>query len=170
MSHDQDNKPPAVEAAAASPRIRPSNYPEPFASRMSGRVKRPLGDLFGLKNFGVNLTELPPGAVSALHHRHSRQDEFVLRARRRADALHRSRRDPTRPGMCAGFPASGTAHHLVNATTANVVILEVGDRSTGDEVSYPEDDIQAVMGPDGKWRFIHKNGAPYDNKPGSEST
>jgi hypothetical protein len=56
----------AIEAASAPPRIRPSNYPEPFASRMAGRIKRPLSDLFGLKNFGVNLTQIPPGAVSAL--------------------------------------------------------------------------------------------------------
>jgi uncharacterized cupin superfamily protein len=63
--------------------------------------------------------------------------------------------------MCAGFPAAGTAHHLVNATTIDVVILEVGDRFAPDEVSYPEDDIQAVMAADGKWRFARKNGAPY---------
>src|SRR5881392_2987126 len=44
---------------------------------MKGRVKRTLGDLFGLKNFGVNLTSLAPGAVSALRHAHSRQDEFL---------------------------------------------------------------------------------------------
>jgi len=37
----------------------------------------------------------------------------------------------------------------------------VGDRTTGDEGSYPDDDIQAVLGPDGKWRFTHKDGTPY---------
>ncbi len=52
------------------PRARQSNYPEPFASRMARREKRPLGDHFGLKAFGVNLTRLAPGGVSALHHRH----------------------------------------------------------------------------------------------------
>jgi uncharacterized cupin superfamily protein len=46
----------AVVAKAAAARAKSSNYPEPFASRMAGRVKRPLGDLYGLKNFGVNLT------------------------------------------------------------------------------------------------------------------
>ena len=61
----------ALLAVDAAPRTKPSNYPEPFASRMAGRVKRPLGDLFDLKSFGVNLTRLPPGAVSALHHQHS---------------------------------------------------------------------------------------------------
>ena len=57
------SKPPiAVSAADAPPRTKPSNYPEPFAALMAGRVKRPLGELFGLANFGVNLVTLPPGA------------------------------------------------------------------------------------------------------------
>jgi uncharacterized cupin superfamily protein len=72
-----DNKIIAVFAADFAPRTKPSNYPEPFASRMAGRVKRPLGDIFGLRSFGVNLTRLAPGAVSTLHHQHSQQDEFV---------------------------------------------------------------------------------------------
>ena len=59
--------PRAIVATDAPPRIKPSNYPESFASRVAGRIKRPLGDLFGLTGFGVNLTRLPPGAVSALH-------------------------------------------------------------------------------------------------------
>ena len=61
--------PVALVAADAAPRTKPSNYPEPFASRMAGRVKRALGDRFGLTNFGVNLTRLAPGAVSALRRR-----------------------------------------------------------------------------------------------------
>ena len=35
---------------------------------MAGRQKRPLGDVFGLANFGVNLTWLAPGAVSDVKH------------------------------------------------------------------------------------------------------
>jgi uncharacterized cupin superfamily protein len=62
--------------------------------------------------------------------------------------------------MCIGFPASGTAYQLVNRTSSNVTFLEV-DRTAGDEVSYPSDDIRAVMGVDGKWRFPHKDGRPY---------
>jgi uncharacterized cupin superfamily protein len=54
-----------------------ANYPEPFASRMAGRDKRPLCDLFGLANFGANLTRLAPGGASALRHPHTGQDEFV---------------------------------------------------------------------------------------------
>jgi uncharacterized cupin superfamily protein len=70
--------PVAAHAKDVPVRTRPSIYPEPFASRMQGREKRALGDLFGMTNFGVNLTRLAPKAVSALRHAYSRQDEFVV--------------------------------------------------------------------------------------------
>lgn len=151
----------AVVAADVAPRTRPSVYPEPFATRMQGRTKRALGDLFGLRNFGVNLTRLEPGAVSALRHAHSRQDEFihVLEGR---PALHTDR-GLTRlvPGMCAGFAAgTGDAHHLVNDTDEVVVYLEIGDRSPGDLAGYPDDDLSANL-IDGCWVFSHKDGRPY---------
>ena len=155
------DQPTAIMAANAPPRTKPSNYPEPFASRMSGRLKQPLGDLFGLKNFGVNLTRLLPGAVSALHHQHSRQDEFIYVLEGEPTLFTDVGEMQLSPGMVAGFAAGGTAHHLENRTELDCVILEVGDRAQGDEVSYPIDDIQAVMGEDGKWRFAHKDGAPY---------
>ena len=155
------DKPAAVIAAEAPPRGKPSNYPEPFATLMAGRLKRPLGDLFGLKNFGVNLTRLPPGAVSALHHTHSRQDEFIYVIEGEPTLFTDAGETQLRPGMAAGFPASGTAHHLQNRTARDCVILEMGDRTEGDEVSYPTEDIQAVMGDDERWRFFHKDGEPY---------
>jgi len=52
--------PVAVVAAEVPVRSKPSAYPEPFAARMAGREKRQLGDVFGLANFGVNLTRLAP--------------------------------------------------------------------------------------------------------------
>ena len=64
-------------------------------------------------------------------------------------------------GMCAGFPVRGEAHHILNRSDRDAVILEIGDRPEGDEGSYPQDDIQAVMGADGKWRFARKDGTPY---------
>jgi uncharacterized cupin superfamily protein len=154
--------PVAVVAADASLRAKASNYPEPFASRMQGREKRPLGDLFGLANFGVNLTRLRPGAVSALRHAHTRQDEFVYILDGEPSLITDSGETRLRPGMCAGFRGgSGDAHHLVNRTQTDVLYLEIGDRSAGDGVSYPDDDIQAILAPDGKWSFAHKDGAPY---------
>jgi len=63
--------------------------------------------------------------------------------------------------MCAGFKAgTGNGHHLVNETSDDVLYLEIGDRTPGDEGSYPDDDLQAMM-IDGKWRFTHKDGTPY---------
>lgn len=41
------------------------------------------------------------------------------------------------------------------------MILEIGGRPDGDAGSYPQDDLQAVMGVDGEWRFTRKDGTPY---------
>jgi uncharacterized cupin superfamily protein len=156
-----DSKIPALEAATAPPRQKPSNYPEPFASRVAKREKRPLGDLFGLSNLGVNLTRLFPGGESALLHRHSKQDEFVYVLEGEVVLVTEAGEETLRAGWCAGFRAGGTAHHLVNRSGRDAVYLEVGDRTRGDEGTYPEDDLRAVMGPDGKWSFAHKDGRPY---------
>ncbi|GAB1389598.1 MAG: hypothetical protein AMXMBFR78_13000 [Rubrivivax sp.] len=153
--------PVAVDAAAVAPRTTPSNYPEPFASRMTGRTKRALGAVFGLSNFGVNLTELAPGAVSALRHAHAAQDEFVYVLQGHPVLRTDVGETPLAPGMCAGFRAgSGDAHQLLNPTDAPVVYLEIGDRSVGDKVTYPDDDLKATL-VDGRWVFTHKDGAPY---------
>ena len=154
-------RPTAIRAADAAPRTKPLNYPEPFFSRMAGREKRPLGDLFGLQNFGVNLTRLAPGGESALLHRHTRQDEFIYILEGRPTLVTESGETVLEPGMCAGFPAGGEAHQLVNHTGEVVVYLEVGDRTPGDEGSYPRDDLKAVMGSDGKWLFTRKDGTRY---------
>ena len=128
----------------------------------AGRDKRPLGDLFGLTNFGVNLTRLAPGGQSALQHAHSKQDEFVYLLEGEAVLITDSGEMVLKPGMCAGFKAgTGDAHRLVNRTKKDVVFLEVGDRSVGDIVSYPDDDVVAVFGPDGKFSFRKKDGTPY---------
>ena len=140
---------------------KPSNYPAPFALHMAGREKRPLGDIFGLKNFGANLTRLPPHAVSALRHAHSTQDEFIYILQGNP-TLHTDDGEMLlSPGMCAGFRAgTGNGHRLVNKTMEDVVYLEIGDRAPGDVVTYPDDDLEAVL-VEGKWRFAHKDGTPY---------
>lgn len=151
----------AIDCLHAPARAKASNYPEPFATRMAGRVKRPLGDLFGLTNFGVNLTTLKPGAESSLRHAHSVQDEFVYVLE--GTPTLRTDEGDTRlaPGMAAGFRAgTGNAHQLVNRTDSDVTYLEVGDRTVGDVGSYPDDDLMAVLC-EGTWRFMHKDGTPY---------
>ncbi|HEX2828345.1 MAG TPA: cupin domain-containing protein [Burkholderiales bacterium] len=155
-----DHKPAAIVARNAAPRARKSNYPEPYAARMEAREKRVLGDVFGLTNFGVNLTRLAPGGSSALRHSHTKQDEFVYILEGAPVLVTDEGETALEPGMCAGFKAGGTAHHLVNRTQRDVVFLEVGDRTPGDAAVYPDDDIRAAM-VDGAWRFTHKDGTPY---------
>lgn len=151
----------AVLAVQAPLRVRPSIYPEPFASRMSVRAKHPLGDLFGLTNFGVNLTRLKPSGVSALRHAHAKQDEFVYILEGTPTLVTDDGEMQLSPGFCAGFKAgSGNAHHLVNKSDADVLYLEVGDRTPGETVTYPDDDIQGVQ-VDGKYQFVHKDGRSY---------
>lgn len=102
------NQPPPVALVALDvpKRTKPSNYPEPLASQMQGREKRPLGDLFGLTNFGVNLTTLAPGAVSALRHAHTTQDEFIYILQGHPTLHTDEGRYRLSPGMCAGFQNS----------------------------------------------------------------
>ncbi len=158
---DAARRPAAIAALQVPPRAQPSAYPEPFAARMAGRSKRALGDFFGLRNFGVNLTRLAPGAASALRHAHSRQDEFVYVLQGEPTLLTDAGATRLAPGQCAGFIAgSGDAHCLRNDGSAEVLYLEVGDRSDGDLVSYPDDDLAAVR-VEGRWRFRHKDGTPY---------
>jgi uncharacterized cupin superfamily protein len=153
--------PVAVVAIEVAPRVKPSNYPEPFAARMVGREKRALGNLFGLENFGVNLTRLLPGSESALRHSHTKQDEFIYILQGHPMLITDAGETKLSPGMCAGFQAgNGNGHQLINRTNEEVVYLEVGDRSAGDAGVYPDDDLQAMFF-DGKWEFTHKDGSPY---------
>jgi len=155
------SRPVALAASSVPPQERNTNYPEPFARRVAGRQKRRLGEAFGLRNFGVNLTRLAPGAVSALRHHHAKQDEFVYVLEGQAILVTDAGETPVGSGDCAGFPAgAGDAHHLVNRGTVDVLYLEIGDRTAGEAVVYPDDDI-ALTFVDGAMRFHHKDGTPY---------
>ena len=154
-------KPPALDPMTLEAR-RGSTYPDHLKPRVAGREKRLLGNALGLTNFGVNLTRLAPGAHSSLRHAHTKQDEFVYILEGRPTLVTNSGETQLEPGMCAGFKAgSGDAHHLQNRTSTDVLYLEIGDRTPGDGASYPDDDLQAVLGTDGKWRYLHKDGTAY---------
>ena len=151
----------AIKVADAPLRTKQSIYPASFVARTVGRKKQPLGDLFGLTNFGVNLTHLAPGAGSALRHAHTTQDEFVYILSGNPILVTDDGETQLAAGMCAGFKAgTGNAHQIVNRSDEEVTFLEVGDRSAGDTVSYPDDDLQATL-EDGSWQFAHKDGSPY---------
>jgi uncharacterized cupin superfamily protein len=150
----------AIFATDVPPRTTKSSYPAPFAARVSRRTKRTLGEFFGLRNFGVNLTTLEPGGESSLLHRHTQQDEFIYILEGHATLRTGTEEIDLGPGMCAGFPAGGTVHQLVNRTQESVVYLEIGDRTLGDVGEYPEDDLVAEL-VEGRWVFSRKDGSVY---------
>ena len=137
-------------------------YPEPYAALLKGRLKRKLGEHFGLTNFGVNLTYLSPGAISALAHSHSKQEEFILVLEGTPTLILGEEKFVLHPGDCYGFKAGmGIAHQLVNYSKEGVTYLEIGDRTEGDQVEYPNDDLKAIQLPNGEWALMHKDGRAY---------
>jgi uncharacterized cupin superfamily protein len=145
------------------PRRTTSVYPDVFKYRIVGRVKQALGNAAGLKNFGVNLVTLTPGSCSALRHWHTQQDEFIYIIQGEATLITNAGEQILTAGMMAGFPAGeANGHQLLNKSQAIVIYLEVGDRSPGEEVYYPDDDLIAKSSDDGGWIFTHKNGDLYE--------
>ena len=120
----------AISAMDVPARAAVSFYPEPFNERMAGRQKRQLGEFVYVVSGHPTL----------------RTDQGRMRLA---------------PGMCAGFRAgTGDSHHLHNETTEEVLYLEIGDRTSNEEVTYPDDDLKFVR-TGGKARFAHKDGTPY---------
>jgi uncharacterized cupin superfamily protein len=137
-------------------------YPEPYAAQVKGRLKQKLGECFGLTQFGVNLTHLSPGALSAIAHSHSKQDEFIFILEGTPTLVLGEQEFLMVAGDCYGFKAgTGIAHQLVNRSSEIVTYLEIGDRTAGDEVDYPNDDLQATQLTDGTWKIAHKDGSTY---------
>ena len=107
-----------LKAPAFDPKDLPetssTGYPEPYKSRVAGRHRRRLGDHAGLKNFGVNLTRLDPGAESSMRHWHMKQDEFIYVVEGEITLVTDAGRQKLTPGMAAGFPAGkADGHQLV---------------------------------------------------------
>jgi uncharacterized cupin superfamily protein len=138
-----------------------SSYPEPFKSRMGDAAWRPLGDAFGLTQYGVNLETLAPGAQSALRHWHTLSDEFVYVLEGELVLRTNAGETPMTAGMCVGFPAGARdAHHLVNRSARPARFLVVGSRVPGDLAFYPDDDLMWCRNENGRYA-AKKDGKPY---------
>jgi uncharacterized cupin superfamily protein len=138
-----------------------TGYPEPYRSSVGRRIKRALGEAAGLENFGVNLVRLEPGAWSSIRHWHTRRDEFVYVLEGELTLITEGGEQTLGPGMAAGFAAgSPDGHHLVNKSPEAAIYLEVGDRSPGDDVTYPDADLALKHGAESN-TFTHNDGEPY---------
>lgn len=139
-----------------------SMLPEPFASQAKKRHNRRLGTRAGLTNFGVVLTRLEPGGMSSQRHAHLTQDEFVWVLEGETVLVSNDGRQTLKAGTCVGFPkATGDAHHFLNETESDVLLLVVGDRTPGEVASYPDVDLLGRMLDDGRYVFTHKDGSSY---------
>ena len=151
---------PALDPATV-PTTGPSDYPPPFDKLVAGRERRPLGDPLGLRNFGVNLLRLPPGCASSQRHWHTRQDEFVYVLSGEVVLVTDGGEQTLGAGMAAGFPAgTGDGHHVINRGDRDALLLEVGDRTPGDEADYSDIDM-VVRWVNGEERYLKKDGTGY---------
>ena len=163
MSDDATRGP---RAPAFDPRALPESnataYPPPLRDANMMRWNRRLSRHAGLRNFAVNLTRISPGGQSSYRHAHSLHDEFVYVLRGEAVLETDAGEQVLSAGMCAGFPAgAGDAHRFLNRSRADAELLVVGDVFPGDEVSYPDVDMQGRLQEDGSFRVLHKDGTPY---------
>lgn len=154
-------KPPALDPASVAARCT-SGYPEPFRSRVLPREKRGLGDALGLTRIGVNLTTLPPGKESSMRHFHSLEDEFIFVLEGEVVLRTEAGEQELVAGTCAGFPAGRRdGHQLINRGTRPARYLEISNRDPEDGAEYPDVDLAYEKTPDGRARFMHKDGTPY---------
>jgi uncharacterized cupin superfamily protein len=148
---------------AALPPVVGTLYPTPFDQTSRARERTKLGDVAGLTQFGVNLLKLPPGVWSGQRHWHTETDEFIYVLSGEVVLLTDDGEETLRAGEAAGFKAGDeNGHSLQNHSDGDVLILEIGTRSTADVGYYS--DIDMVAHADGKpGIYTHRDGTPYTN-------
>ena len=154
------NKPAKLEPKTVTPRTG-TIYPPEYAGPIKGREKRALGDVFGLTQYGVNLTTLAPGTWSSQRHWHEKEDEFIFIVEGEITLIDDAGEHLLKPGMCAGFKAGvANGHHLVNKTKSPVTYLEIGTRSAQERAHYSDADM--LFEKDGaKSSVTRRSGAPF---------
>ncbi len=151
---------PVIDIETAPRRVG-SGYPPEFAGPCAARVKRQLGNAAGLTNFGVNLTELPPGSWSSQRHWHEKQDEFIYVVEGEITLVSDAGETLLKPGMCAGFPAGKPdGHHLINKSGRTAKYLEIGDRTPDDAAAYPDVDLSVKM-VNGQYTYSRRDGTKF---------
>jgi uncharacterized cupin superfamily protein len=166
MSETPNNRhAPPLNHADVKSRPAKSPYPPPYNDGFHPDMTwKPVGAMFGLTNFGVNIVTLPPGGRSAERHWHKAQDEFVYVIEGTVTVMSEAGETPFSAGQCIGFKAGvEDGHMLENKSTAAVTYLCVGDRSNPEHVTYPDVDMQLVSDEKGP-RFLHSDGTPYPDE------
>jgi uncharacterized cupin superfamily protein len=135
-----------------------SRYPEPFAAPCHDKIRRRLAVAAGLKQIGINLLELAPGAWSSQRHWHTLAEEFVYVLEGEVVLVTEGSEEILRAGECAAFLAGDPdGHHLQNRSRVPARILEIGSANVrNDETHYPDVDLRVAAS-----GYLHKDGTPY---------
>jgi uncharacterized cupin superfamily protein len=138
-------------------------YPSPFDQPCRARERRKIGDAAGLKQFGVNVLRLPPGAWSSQRHWHTGSDEFVYVLAGEVVLVTDAGEEILRTGDAAGFKAEDkNGHHLQNRSAEDALILEMGTRVADDTAFYSDIDMVCPAG--GRLAmYTRRNGEPYQD-------
>ena len=112
-----------------------------------------------MTDFGVNLTQLPPGEWSSQRHWHSHEDEFVFILEGEVVLIEDGRETVLLAGDAAAFPkGSGDGHHMINRSQRAALYLEIGSRHPDDVATCSDIDM---MSSNADGRFRHKDGSPF---------
>ncbi len=142
-----------------------SIYPAPFAAMMAGRSSLRLGEAAGLRQIGVNLVTLEPGALSSLRHWHLAEDEFVMVLEGSCTLVMEGGACAMGAGDCAAFPAGrADGHNFVNHGTAPARFLVAGTKAPREVATYSDVDLMiAIDG--GRATFTRRDGQPFVARP-----
>ena len=126
-----------------------TNYPPPFNKAVEGRSRKRLGRAAGLTQFGVNVCTLKPGAASSQRHWHENEDELVYVLEGEVVLCEDAGETVLKAGEAAAWKAGvADGHCLVNRSTRDAVVLEVGTRAAQERATYSDIDMMVVR--DGK--------------------
>ncbi|MDO4904106.1 MAG: cupin domain-containing protein [Lautropia sp.] len=110
--------------------VPPHRYPTPFVDGPQGRVKRPLGEPFGLTHFDVILSSIEAGGSSGLRHSLDGRDAFIYILEGVATLITDEGAFLLEAGSCAGFKEGvGNSYKIRNDSEQTLQYLEIDDRS-----------------------------------------
>jgi uncharacterized cupin superfamily protein len=120
------------------------------------RLNRSLGDAVGLKNLGVHIIDVPPGAWSTEYHSHDYEEECIYVLSGTGVARLGAGRQRIAAGDFIGCPINGVAHDLHNDGDENLVCLVVGQRLAQDVADYPERNKRLYRN-SGRWELVARD-------------
>jgi len=119
-----------------------AGYPPPLDEKVNGRRTWQLTRQYGLKQFGVNRVELPPGVWSTLRHWHKLNDEVVVVIAGELTLVTDDGEEVLGPGDCVAFKAGDpNAHHFQNRGTENAIYFDIGGREVLDVSTFPDEGL-----------------------------